>query len=119
MKILLVEDEVLVAILAEEMLLELGHEVAAVATRLEQAVQLATTGIFEMAMVDGNLNGSLSHPVMDALSARQIPFFVASGYGGENLFPNRQFVLVRKPFQLQELAEAIEITARGAGATKP
>lgn len=115
MKILLVEDEVLVAMLAEEMLMELGHEVAAVATRLEQAVHLAETAAFDMAMVDGNLNGLLSHPVLDALGARQKPFFLATGYAGKDLFPARDFVLVRKPFQLHELAAAIEATALRSG----
>ena len=84
-RVLLVEDEGLVAMLMEAMLEDVGCRVAATAARLEQAVTLAAAGDFDLAVLDVNLAGKLSYPVAEALRERGIPFLFATGYGAAGL----------------------------------
>src|SRR3954469_6352728 len=84
-RVLVVEDEMMVAMYVEDLLTDLGFEVAAVATGLEQALPLARNGEFDFAVLDINLAGQLSFPVADELRKRGIPFLFASGYGSKGL----------------------------------
>ena len=98
-RILLVEDEMTVAFMIEDMLLELGHSVVDVAMRLPAALQSAATLEFDFAFLDINLDGYKTFPVAEILIGRNIPFVFATGYGPSGLdgrFRNRP-VLV-KPF---------------------
>lgn len=79
-RVLLVEDESLVAMLAEDMLLDLGCEVV-VAMRLDKAVDHVRTGNFDLAVLDVNLGDARSYPVADLLLERCTPFLFATGYG--------------------------------------
>jgi CheY-like chemotaxis protein len=107
-RVLVVEDEMMVAMYVEDLLTELGYEVVAVATGFEQAVPLAQEGEFDFAVLDINLNGRLSFPIADMLRARGIPFLFASGYGSKGLNDNhRDAVRIQKPFRTRELAQAI------------
>ena len=101
---LVVEDEVLVGMLVEDMLGELGCEVAALSSHLEQALQIAASGTFDFAVLDVNLNGRHSFPVADVLRGRGVPFLFATGYGA-NILPERHAgaVILHKPFSLDEL----------------
>ncbi|HLL59345.1 MAG TPA: response regulator, partial [Allosphingosinicella sp.] len=65
LRILIVEDEMLVAMNIEDMLLDLGHEVAGLAGRLEPALALAQEANFDAAMLDVNLAGQPSFPVAE------------------------------------------------------
>ena len=106
---LVVEDEVLVGMLIEEMLRELGYEVAGLSTHLDQAVTLARTGQFDVALLDINLNGRQSFPVADALRARSLPFLFATGYGSRIVpEPYRDVPILQKPFSLEELKGALQ-----------
>jgi CheY-like chemotaxis protein len=78
---LVVEDEIMVAMYVEDLLTDLGYEVAAIATGFEQALPLARDGSFDFAVLDINLAGRLSFPIADVLRERGIPFVFASGYG--------------------------------------
>jgi len=108
LRILVVEDEALVAMLMEDTLEELGHEVSAVASRLHDARELARTGDFDLAILDVNLDGRPSYPIAQALKERGIPFAFATGYGNKGL--DQSFVgipTLAKPFVGDDVARLI------------
>ncbi|PIK73781.1 response regulator [Methylobacterium frigidaeris] len=107
-RVLLVEDESLVAMLAEDMLLDLGCDVV-VAMRLEQALTQLQGGDFDLAVLDVNLGAARSYPVADELFARRIPFLFATGYGLEGVDPVYRVVpVVQKPYQQAHLQHLLE-----------
>ena len=69
LRVLVVEDDGVVAMLVEDMLIELGHEVTAVVSRIEEALQLAKTGSFDFAILDLNLGGKPSNAVAELLES--------------------------------------------------
>jgi len=98
-RVLLVEDESLVAMLAEDMLTDLGCEVV-VAMRLDKALDLARAGTFDAAVLDVNLGDARSYPVADVMFEREIPFLFATGYGVKGLEPTyRDVPVLQKPYQ--------------------
>jgi CheY-like chemotaxis protein len=108
LRILVVEDEMLVAMNIEDMLLAMGHEVAGLASRLAPALQLAREGEFDLAMLDVNLAGETSFPVADILRERGIPFLFATGYGADGIEPGyRGAPVLQKPFRSSDLAGAL------------
>jgi CheY-like chemotaxis protein len=112
LRILIVEDEMLVAMNIEDMLLAMGHEVAGIASRLEPALALAAEGEFDLAMLDVNLAGSPSFPVADLLSVRGIPYLFATGYGVQGVEQAyRAAPVLQKPFRDRELQDAIRAIA--------
>jgi CheY-like chemotaxis protein len=117
LRILVVEDEMLVAMNIEDMLLELGHDVAGLASRLEPALALASEGRFDAAMLDVNLAGDPSFPVADLLAERKIPFLFATGYGRAGIEERfRHHPILQKPFRAAELAAALASLGLPAGA---
>ena len=108
LRVVIIEDEVMLALLIEDMLHDLGHEVVGVAARLPQAMQLARLADMDLAIVDVNLAGRKSFAVADMLNERHIPFVFATGYGPPDVEPpySSAFVLM-KPFGPDELTEAI------------
>ncbi|MGO4642405.1 response regulator [Mesorhizobium sp. 2RAF45] len=104
LRVLVIEDEAMVAFLVEDMLTEMGHEVAAVASRMQQGLDLARTGAFDLAIVDVNLDGQPSYPIADVLKERGISFVFATGYGSQGLDP--AYVgspVLAKPFAISDL----------------
>jgi DNA-binding response OmpR family regulator len=79
-RILIVEDEALLAYMLEEYLLEAGFEIAGVAGRLETALAIIERGVLDAAVLDANLAGVSAGPAASALAARGLPFIVVSGY---------------------------------------
>ena len=105
----------LVAMNIEDMLLELGHQVAGLASRLEAALSLACEESFDVAMLDVNLAGQASFPVAEALAKRGIPFLFATGYGVQGIAEEfREAPVLQKPFRARDLDAALR--AAGAGA---
>jgi CheY-like chemotaxis protein len=103
-RVLVVEDEVIVGMLVEDMLQELGYEVAALSTHLDQAVELARDIDVDFAVLDLNLNGRLSYPAADMLRRRGVPFIFATGYGAKILVPPYAGTpTLQKPFHLDDL----------------
>ena len=99
----------LVAMNIEDMLLDLGHEMAALACRLADGLALAREGGFDAAMLDVNLAGERSFPIADVLRARDIPFLFATGYGLRGIEEAyRASPVLQKPFRAQELGAALE-----------
>ena len=111
-RVLVVEDEVIVGMLLEDMLVDLGYDVVALTTRLDEAITFARTMPIDVAVLDVNLNGQMSFPVADALQARGIPFIFATGYGPRVLAaPYAGTPTVQKPFRIAELQRTLEEAA--------
>jgi len=108
-RILVVEDELMIRMLLEDMLGELGYTVAAEAGRLEDALAAAQSADIDVAILDVNLNGQPILPVANALAARGTPFVFASGYGERGLpEPYRDRPTLKKPFQLEGLKQMLD-----------
>ena len=107
-RIFVVEDEALVALQLEDMLAELGLEVAASCARLDDALETARTIACDVAVLDINLSGQKSFPVAEALKSRGVPFFFATGYGGSVLPPAlTDAQILHKPYGLDDLKAAL------------
>ncbi|MEH3146553.1 MAG: response regulator [Methylobacterium frigidaeris] len=107
-RVLLVEDESLVAMLAEDMLLDWGCDVV-VAMRLDQALVQARTHAFDLAILDVNLGAARSYPVADLLSERGVPFLFATGYGRHGVEPDYCHApVIQKPYQGAQMQGALE-----------
>ncbi len=114
LRILIVEDEMLVAMNIEDMLLDLGHEVAGLASRLEPALSLAGEAQFDLAMLDVNLAGQTSFPVAEILVRRGIPFLFATGYGVKGIAEEyRSYPVLQKPFRARDLEQALSAAVAG------
>jgi len=103
-RILVVEDEFLIRMLLEDMLVDLGYDLVGVAGRVDEALELAKTKDFDLAILDVNLDGRDVYPVADLITKRGLPFMFVTGYGGRGL-PDayRGRPTLQKPFQLDEL----------------
>jgi CheY-like chemotaxis protein len=108
-RILVVEDEPLIAMLLEDMLDDLQVESAGTADSVQAALQLIeTVDGFDGAILDMNLRGKSVEPVADALSERGIPFVFASGYGSAaHLKDHSAAPVLAKPFQRDALEAAL------------
>jgi CheY-like chemotaxis protein len=112
-RILVVEDEPLVAMLLEDMLLDLGYEVVGPALRLEKAIEMAETLAFDAAILDVNLGDSRSYCIAKRLGARGIPYAFATGYGSSGLEEDAAPV-VHKPYQQWEIETVLRRLIDGA-----
>lgn len=120
-RVLVVEDDMIISMLLEEMLADLGCEVVGTATRVEEALDVigATTAI-DAAVLDVNLHGTRSDPVADALAAGGIPFVFSTGYGGGGIVDaHRDRPVLQKPFSHQDFVAALArlLTANPQAAT--
>lgn len=107
-RVLVVEDEIMIRMLLEDMLDDLGFKVALQAGRVDEAIVLARDGEFDVAILDVNLDGSLVYPVADVLAARGLPFAFSTGYGDSGMPDNyRDRPTLQKPFQLAGLEKAL------------
>ena len=103
-RVLVVEDEYLIRMLLEDMLDELGYGVLAAVGTISEASQIATSGEFNAAILDVNLDGQEIYPVADILAKRGLPFVFVTGYGERSLpEPYRGRPALQKPFQAEQL----------------
>jgi DNA-binding response OmpR family regulator len=103
-RVLVVEDEALVAMLVEDALLDAGFEVLGPAATVEEALSLLDRERPDAVVLDLNLAGETSTPVADLLASRQIPYVIATGYGASGLPPGHQQAMVlAKPYDPGEL----------------
>lgn len=79
--VFLVEDETLIRMMVAGMVEGLGHTVVAEAGNIGDALKLAQTADFEIAILDINVGGNRIEPVAEIISDRCLPFIFASGYG--------------------------------------
>ena len=107
-RVLIVEDEAIIAMTAEDMLQELGCDVVAIASTLAEAEAAVSRGGFDVVLLDINLNGVASLPVAAQLDAAGLPFIFTTGYGAGGRDSRYERVpLVTKPYQPKDLADAI------------
>lgn len=107
-RVLLIEDEAMIAMLLEDVLEELGCNVVGTGSSLASAVELATTLDFDVALLDVNLRGERSDPVRVILRQRGIPFVLSTGYAESGADGNvRGEPRLQKPFDIDQLAAAL------------
>lgn len=88
MKILLVEDNFLVAHMLKSTLAEMGCEVVGPAPTLEQGLALARDEQLAGAILDIRIIGGTSAPIAEVLQHRRTPFFFISGYASPGMLPS-------------------------------
>jgi CheY-like chemotaxis protein len=108
LRIFVVEDEYLIRMLLEDMLADLGYEVAAAAGSLAEAGDLAKQTEFDLAILDVNIDGEEVFPIADILIGRGKPFVFVTGYGGSGLPDHyRGRPTLQKPFQIEDLKSTL------------
>ncbi|MDB5399747.1 MAG: hypothetical protein QOF70_2748 [Acetobacteraceae bacterium] len=104
-RVLIVEDELLVALLIEDFLAELGCSILGPCGSVAKALDAARTETFDLAVLDVNLGGEKVYPVAEVLAERHIPFLFLSGYGDEAIPPGHSdWRVCAKPFKGNDLA---------------
>jgi CheY-like chemotaxis protein len=102
-RVLIVEDEALIAFLLEEMIQDLGYQVAGIANSVDAAMAAAPDG-YDLAILDVQLAGKHVYPFAETLKARGIPFAFATGNGGSDIpQAHRGAILLHKPFRQESL----------------
>jgi CheY-like chemotaxis protein len=108
-RVLVVEDEMMIAMLVEDMLSELGCAVVGPAHALDAALELARTARgLDAALLDVNLAGQPVFAVADALREKGVPAIFSTGYGDAGLREvDRGAPVLQKPFRAGDLARAL------------
>jgi CheY-like chemotaxis protein len=107
-RVLVVEDEMMILMIIEDMLADLGCESITTAATVERALALIDTQGFDFAMLDMNLDGDRSDAVADALAAHGVPFVFSTGYSGRDMRDgHRDRPVLKKPFAYEELVQVL------------
>ena len=118
-RLLVVEDEFVIALDLQNLLEAAGHEVVALAASVADALALLDGGgdaepgrrrppILDGAVLDVNLRGEPATPVADALAARGVPFVFVSGYGAAGRPPGHEAApVLAKPYSEGDLLELV------------
>jgi len=116
-RVLVVEDEMLIAVAIEQVLHALDCQVVGPVGSLEKALKLAQGDSFDVAILDVTIRGGKVYPVAELLLARGIPFVFASGYRDWAL-PEalRDQPRLMKPFTVTELEEQVKLLCNAAKA---
>jgi DNA-binding response OmpR family regulator len=112
--VLIVEDELLVAMDVEAILLDASLQVLGPVPDVRRALSLLEKTIPDAVCLDMNLNGSPSTPIAEDLKRRDIPFVIVTGYSDRNV-TNPAFEgapIVHKPFSASDLLAAIRTVLR-------
>ncbi|MCC7268099.1 MAG: response regulator [Caulobacteraceae bacterium] len=116
LRVLVVEDEMMVSMLIEDMLGDLGCQVVGPAARLDEAMALAQSAEIDCAVLDVNLGGQPIFPLADLLREKGRPFAFATGYGDSALRDVDQGALVlQKPFRESDLQRIIGLLRAAVG----
>lgn len=115
-RVLLIEDEPLIAENLRADLVDAGFEVVGLASRLDRAIRLIGELHFDAAIVDANLAGVSAAPAAAALSLRKAPFIVLSGYAPDQL-PSEfsQALYLQKPYRIPQLIQYLTGLIRREG----
>ena len=106
LKILIVEDAVLLALELEAGLEDAGARVVGNAAELEEAMAMLSLDM-DAAVLDANLNGASVAPLAEALRARGTPFVFATGYGERGAPEGFDAPVVRKPYNVHQIVRAL------------
>lgn len=106
-RILIVEDEPLIAMMLEDFLDALDHQVAGTADNVAAALELV--GECDGAIIDVNLrSGETSWPIADKLAEAGIPFVIATGGGGDSIAEaHRGRPVLSKPFTMDSVEKVL------------
>lgn len=108
-RVLIVEDEAVIAMALEMFLEELGAKVVGVAGNIQDALQKATSEDFDLAFLDINLNGQKAHVLPGVLERRRKPFAFVTGYGEQGVLEaHADAPVVAKPFSRGTISTALE-----------
>ncbi|HEX7759843.1 MAG TPA: response regulator [Caulobacteraceae bacterium] len=109
-RVLVVEDEAMVAMLIEDLLTDLGCVLAGSVSTAEEAMRLAMAQEFDLALLDVNLgDGETSFEVADLLRERTVPFAFLTGYGSGGVRADlRDAPILSKPVDPQELERLLK-----------
>jgi DNA-binding response OmpR family regulator len=119
-RVLLIEDETLVAMLLEDALAELGCEVVGPVAAVDAAQRAIKRGHFDCALVDINLRGRPAYPLADLLDARGVPFGFVTGYDANKI--DREFIrrpVLSKPFNARQLRSVLMALSRASHRSRP
>ncbi len=106
---LIVEDEPLIAMMLEDFLDSLGHQVAGTAETVAEALAKVEEGGFEVAIIDVHLKGEHVWPVADRLNEKGVPFILATG--GHISPPPPQHAaatVLAKPYTIESIEPALD-----------
>jgi CheY-like chemotaxis protein len=112
-RVLLVEDQMIVAMDIEAMLHAAGCEVVGPVGTLQAAITLAHEEALDTAVLDINLDGEKVYPAAEELQQRGIPFILATGYGASTLPEKwRNQPRLGKPFRSEQLEQLLRSVTR-------
>ena len=106
-RILVVEDEALIAVMVEDMLIDMGSDVVGPAATIESALELARDEMLDAAVLDVNVRGERIDAVAEALMARGVPVLFATGYGEVRLASGAAATVIDKPYTQEKLARGL------------
>lgn len=107
-RVLVVEDEMLLLMMIEMMLEDLGCETVVAASTIETALARVAEQDFDIAMLDMNLGGADSHRVANALDAKKVPYLFCTGNSsGDRRDHVSERLVLMKPFQFDVLVTAL------------
>jgi DNA-binding NtrC family response regulator len=107
MRILVVEDEILIAMASADLLADSGCTVAGPVSSVKQGMRLIEQEAIDGAILDINLRGEMVFPLADALAERSIPFVYVTGYGKLLRACNHGRPVLQKPYSNQQLLKII------------
>ena len=114
LRVLVVEDEMLVSLLIEDMLADARCIVVGPFDRVSEALMAARTENIDLAVLDVNIEGVKVYLVAEMLAARHIPFLFLSGYGQQAVPSDRpDWRVCSKPFRPEELAGMLARQVQG------
>ena len=111
-RILIVEDEALIAAMAEDMLTEEDAIVLGPVTTIEAGISFASTEAIDAAVLDMNICGRLVDPVFAILETRNIPVVFATGYGQTAAIRSTGARIIEKPYTQEKLVHALQQALR-------
>ncbi|MGI4878414.1 MAG: HWE histidine kinase domain-containing protein, partial [Janthinobacterium lividum] len=114
--VLLVEDSMIIALDAEEMLIGLGARRVDVASNTAEAMRLLDLEVPDLAMLDVNLGSGTSFVIAARARALGVPIVFATGYGDDTVFPAEHVgdPIIRKPYTAEAIARAVALAGAAA-----
>jgi len=117
-RILIVEDELVIAMMIEDFLLECGCHIVGPCSSVAQALEAIGAEAPDLAVLDVNLGGEAAYPIAFALAERCIPFVFLSGYGDQAILPGQgDWKVCAKPFVGDDLIAMLAAALENAGRT--
>src|SRR5262249_13271230 len=119
-RVMVVEDEALVAMVVSDAMTELGYQVVGPFSRPPDAIAAVKDGDIAAAILDINLAATLAYPVAEELTSRGIPFVFVTGYGVESIDKRfSEIPVLQKPIERETLQRIFAHGGAGAASSRP